>query len=137
MFLSGTNPFLKTSVFGLCTNYLQIALSLNLQRLNMLKKITVLFGLLLITLLVVKAQNPCAALQIQGPPGNAVPCDDTLILTANITFPVVNNTDTYTGSVIPFTPEPWVGPNTIIANTDDVWSGDSFTFSILLFWSSV
>lgn len=75
-----------------------------------------LFGLL-------QAQNPCATLQVISPNGTNLPCDSAVVLVANITFPNVQNTDQYTGSVIPFNPEPWVGPNVIIANTDDVWSG--------------
>ncbi|MBL7772819.1 MAG: PKD domain-containing protein [Chitinophagaceae bacterium] len=66
--------------------------------------------------------QPCATLQIQGPSGG-IPCDTSVMLTANITFPNVFNTDQYTGSVIPYAPEPWTGSNAIIANIDDCWSG--------------
>jgi gliding motility-associated-like protein len=69
------------------------------------------------------AQQPCATLNIVGPAGGSFPCDSTVVLSADITFPVVKNTNTYTGGSVPFAPEPWISPNTIIANTDDVWSG--------------
>ena len=68
--------------------------------------------------------QPCATLQIVGPPGGTIPCDSALNLTAVVTFPTgINNTTTYLGDTIPFNPAPFVGPNPILVAIDDIWSG--------------
>lgn len=68
--------------------------------------------------------QPCATLQIQGPPGGTIPCDSALNLTAVITFPSgINNTTTYSQDTIPWNPAPFVGPNPILVAIDDIWSG--------------
>jgi gliding motility-associated-like protein len=68
--------------------------------------------------------QPCATLQIIGPPTGTIPCDSALTLSALVTFPTgINNTTTYSHDTIPFNPAPFVGPNPIIVNVDDVWSG--------------
>ena len=68
--------------------------------------------------------QPCATLQVIGPPGGTIPCDSALNLTALITFPTgINNTTTYIGDTIPFNPAPFVGPNPILVAIDDIWSG--------------
>jgi len=68
--------------------------------------------------------QPCATLQIIGPPGGTIPCDSALNLTAVVNFPTgLNNTTTYTHDTIPFNPAPFVGPNPIIVAVDDIWSG--------------
>lgn len=68
--------------------------------------------------------QPCATLQIIGPPGGTIPCDSDLNLTAQVTFPTgINNTTSYIHDTIPFNPYPFVGPNPIIVGLDDIWSG--------------
>ncbi len=67
--------------------------------------------------------QPCATLQIIGPPGGTIPCDSALNLTALVNFPTgLSNTDVYTHGPIPFAPQPWVNPNPILVAIDDIWS---------------
>lgn len=67
--------------------------------------------------------QPCATLQIVGPPSGTIPCDSALNLNAVVTFPSgINNTSSYTGDTIPFNPAPFVGPNPILVAIDDWWS---------------
>ncbi|HNB80555.1 MAG TPA: hypothetical protein PLP14_00545, partial [Chitinophagaceae bacterium] len=69
------------------------------------------------------AQAQCATLQVVGPPGGTIPCDSALNLTAVVNFPTgLNNTTSYTHDTIPFAPQPWVSPNPILVNIDDIWS---------------
>jgi gliding motility-associated-like protein len=91
-----------------------------------MKKLLRLFlnglGFVLISL-AAKAQ-PCATLQIIGPGSGVIPCDSSLVLEAQITFPSgINNTSTYDVNPIPFNPGPFIGPNPILVAIDDVWSG--------------
>jgi len=82
--------------------------------------------------------QPCANVQIIGPPGGFIPCDSALTLTQTISFPVgFNYTTSYTGAVIPFTPYPYVGPNPILVGVDDIWSDTvGLTFPFCFFGNS-
>ncbi|MEN9338727.1 MAG: hypothetical protein RIQ62_39 [Bacteroidota bacterium] len=86
-----------------------------------------LFYLLALTLPVLffheRSAAQCATLQIIGPPGGTIPCDSALNLVAQVNFPTgLNNTTAYTHDTIPFAPQPWVSPNPILVNIDDIWS---------------
>lgn len=89
---------------------------------RLLSFLTLSISLLLLSLY--SYAQPCATLNIIGPPGGTIPCDSALNLTAQITFPSgINNTTTYSADTIPFNPAPWIGPNPILVAIDDIWSG--------------
>lgn len=103
--------------------YLRCYLIILMQYIHM-QKFTFLLGLFILLSIphFIYAQ-PCATITFSGTINGVFPCDSTLSVTAATSFPQPNNTDDYTVAAVPYTPEPWNNPNSILANIDDCWSG--------------
>jgi len=77
--------------------------------------------------IVSEAQSQCANLSVNSTSPPILPCDTAktvdidFLANININFPV-NATDTYAVRSIPYNPLPWVGANSVLNNTDDLWS---------------
>lgn len=75
-------------------------------------------------------QGGCATLTVTSnvPSGDIyIPCDTSKTInidfsaSMNINFPV-NETEVYTVNTIPYSPYPWVGANSFVVTSDDIWS---------------